>query len=227
MYGSNEVDQTQNSLPLGRFERLSLPFQSLRFEDNTALSEVREEKLSVLHQRFDEFPGKMKIWVSKKIDEDAKDLSWRSDFVLVVDLHGFNLPGVASVASFLLDEENKVAVCCDLDWDDAYRTTIYIVGENIVIFFNYTFPVNEENKVAVCCDEDTGRNGRFVTTPTRIYVVGENMYKQVYKDIGKEGLLGRPDLLSYVPSLIHIQIKTPKRQKKRKRSGNQRRLLVQ
>ena len=70
----------------------------------------------------------MRIWLSNKISEDAnKDLSWRSDLVLEVDFDNYN----KNFRSFLLDEENKVAVlCCDIDLvHDYYTTIIYIIGK--------------------------------------------------------------------------------------------------
>ncbi|CAG7875442.1 unnamed protein product [Brassica rapa] len=68
----------------------------------------------------------MRLWVTNKIDEeDAKDLSWRSDLVLEMDSAKFNL----SVENFLLDEENTVAVCCTKFTSD--RTMVYIVGEDM------------------------------------------------------------------------------------------------
>lgn len=90
---------------------LPLPFQSDTHENTVVLSVVKEEKLSVLHQSILAFSNVMTIWLTNKIDE-AKDLSW-SKFVIVVDFDKFNLPRVVNVTSFLLDEENKVAVCCD------------------------------------------------------------------------------------------------------------------
>lgn len=52
--------------------------------------------------------------MSNKVEEEGKVLSWRKDFVLTVDFDKFQLPCVVNVASFLLDEEKKVAVCCDV-----------------------------------------------------------------------------------------------------------------
>ncbi|KAG7582317.1 F-box associated domain type 1 [Arabidopsis suecica] len=153
-----------------RFERLPLPYQSFNCKDTAVLSVVREEKLAVLHQNILAFSSEMRIWVTNKIDE-AKNLTW-SNFILTVDYDRFNLPSVTNVSSFLLDEENKVAVCCDRDMDD-------------------------EDK-------------------TRIYIVGENIYKEVYKETIKGSHFNWPLLLSYLPSLVHIQENTPKRQKKRK-----------
>ncbi|KAL1202676.1 putative F-box/kelch-repeat protein [Cardamine amara subsp. amara] len=152
------------------FGNFPLPFQSDNPEDTAALSVVKEEKLSVLHQDILAFSNVMTIWLSNKIDE-AKDLSW-SEFILVVDFDTFNLPSVVNVRSFLLDEENKVAVCCDVDMEDGYNT--------------------------------------------RIYIVGKDMYKQVYKDTTRGSPFNWPHLLSYVPSLVYIQENTLERQKKRK-----------
>ncbi|CAL9233827.1 unnamed protein product [Arabidopsis halleri] len=153
-----------------RFGRFPLPFESFNPEDTAALSVVREEKLSVLHQKILDFSNEMKIWLTNKIDETI-ELSW-SNFVLTVDYDKFNLPSVVNVTSFLLDEENKVAVCSDIDMDDEYKT--------------------------------------------RVYVVGEDIYKQVYKDTTKASYFNRPLLINYVPSLVHIKKNTLKRQKKRK-----------
>lgn len=89
---------------------------------------------------------------------------------MVGDLGKFDR--VANVESFLLDEENKVAVCCNVDTDDEART--------------------------------------------RIFVVGEDMYKQVYKGIKKPKYFHyrQPLLLTYVPSLVCIHKKKSTRRKK-------------
>ncbi|KAH0852476.1 hypothetical protein HID58_093978 [Brassica napus] len=92
--------------------------------DTALLSVVKDENLSVLH--INDRSRVMRLWVTNKIDEeDAKDLSWRSDLVLEMDSAKFNL----SVENFLLDEENKVAVCCTKFTSD--RTMVYIVGEDM------------------------------------------------------------------------------------------------
>ncbi|XP_019085645.1 PREDICTED: putative F-box/kelch-repeat protein At3g17540 [Camelina sativa] len=105
------------------FGRFPLPFQSNNLEDTAALSVVKEEKLSVLHQNILDFSNVMTICVTNKIGEGI-ELSW-SNFVLTVDYDRFNLESVVNVTSFLLDEENKVAVCSDADMDDGYMTRIY------------------------------------------------------------------------------------------------------
>ncbi|KAF8113759.1 hypothetical protein N665_0045s0005 [Sinapis alba] len=114
-----------------RFVRLPLPFQSLDLEDSAVLSVVKDEKLSVLHQAIHAGSDVMKIWVTNKVDDD-EGLSWRSDFVLTVEFFKIDdIQFVVTVLSFVLDEENKVAVCCDIDPDDDDdKTRIYIVGED-------------------------------------------------------------------------------------------------
>ena len=59
---------------------LPLPFPILYPRDKAFLSVVKDEKISLLH--IYEMEGAMKIWVIDKIDDEAKDLSWRSDVVL-------------------------------------------------------------------------------------------------------------------------------------------------
>lgn len=72
----------------------------------------------------------MRIWVSNKIGEEVKNLSWRSDVVLTVGIDEFHR---SSVASFLLEKENKVALCCGGNnyTSDGYMTSIYAVGEDM------------------------------------------------------------------------------------------------
>ncbi|KAJ4905677.1 putative F-box/kelch-repeat protein [Raphanus sativus] len=138
-----------------RFVRLPLPFKSSSILDTKLLSVVRDEKLSVLH--IDDVTDVMRIWVTNKIDdEDAKDFSWRSDLVLEVGSAKFNL----SVENFLLDEENRVAVCCDKFTSDGDRTMVYLVGEDLC--------------------------------------------KQVYEDIRNASPVNWPLVLTYVPSLVSI-----------------------
>ncbi|CAH8363559.1 unnamed protein product [Eruca vesicaria subsp. sativa] len=147
-----------------RFVRLPLPFQSFDPEDTAVLSVVRDEKLSVCHQNIHTWSDVMRIWVTNKVEEEGKELTWRKDFVLSVDFAKFKLPCLSNVSSFLLDEEKKVAVCCEI--------------------------FDEEMK-----GEDR----------TKIYIVGEDMYKQVYKDeTVNASLLSCPLVLTYVPSLVCI-----------------------
>ncbi|CAN6820395.1 unnamed protein product [Brassica oleracea] len=121
-----------------RFVRLPLPFQSFDPEDTAVLTVVRDEKLSVSHQDILAWSNVMRIWVTHKVDEEGgKEISWRKDFVLEVDFDKFQLPCVVNVSSFLLDEDKKAAVCCEI-WDEGInrpngknRTTIYIVGEDM------------------------------------------------------------------------------------------------
>ncbi|CAA7017457.1 unnamed protein product [Microthlaspi erraticum] len=100
-----------------RFEYLCLPRQYDSYE-TLSLSVVRGEELSVLLQRDNE--SKTNIWVSNKISDETKAVSWSK--VLAVDLTSYDIS--ADGASFLFDEERKVLVCCT--WDPA----VYIVGED-------------------------------------------------------------------------------------------------
>ncbi|XP_010465801.1 PREDICTED: putative F-box/kelch-repeat protein At3g17570 isoform X2 [Camelina sativa] len=147
-----------------KFGRLSLPFQTDDADgvvESMILSVVREEKLALLYERFDddtEDPSEMKIWVTNTKIEEAKDLSW-SDF-LVVDFHKLMVTRMTNVRSFLVDEEKKMVVFCDTDSN--YRT--------------------------------------------RVYVVGENVYQEVYEETTTDELFCYwPCLVSYAPSLVQIQ----------------------
>ncbi|XP_006297727.2 putative F-box/kelch-repeat protein At3g17570 [Capsella rubella] len=117
-----------------RFGRLSLPFQSDDVDgvvETVVLSVVREEKLALLYERFDDDTdgSEMKIWVTNTKIEEAKDLSW-SDF-LVVDFSKLMITGMTNVRSFLVDEEKKMVMFCDTDTNDQYMTRVFIVGEDI------------------------------------------------------------------------------------------------
>ncbi|KFK39084.1 hypothetical protein AALP_AA3G198900 [Arabis alpina] len=151
-----------------RFGRLPIPYESHDPGDSPVLSVVKDERLSMLHQDITSFSVVMKVWVTNKI-VDTKDLSWSTFFV--VDLDEFKIPWVMNVMSFLLDEENKVAVCCDTSTE---------------------------------CGDHTNRADM---ERTRIYIVGEDIYKQVYTETSKGLLSDWPLLVSYVPSLVPIQAK--------------------
>lgn len=106
--------------------RLPLPFQNLHPWDKAFLSAVRDEKIALLHVLNTE--RSMRILVTNKIDDDdeAKDLSWRSDPVLGSDLNEHNM----YFESFLFDEENKVAVLsCAAQLRRKFLTRIYISDE--------------------------------------------------------------------------------------------------
>ncbi|CAA7028080.1 unnamed protein product [Microthlaspi erraticum] len=109
-----------------RFEHLSLPFQCI-YNANLFLSVVREEKLSLLLERFNTEPFELKIWViDTKIDE-AKDTTYIQYF-LVVDFSEIKRTFMTFVDSFLVDEENKKALCCGRDKEDMEKIIVYIVG---------------------------------------------------------------------------------------------------
>ncbi|CAH8261003.1 unnamed protein product [Arabidopsis lyrata] len=104
-----------------------LPYQSRRFEA-TSLSVVREDKLSVLLQR--DKSSKTEIWVTDKIDETTKVMSWSK--VLALDLSPHLQ--IWNDASFLLGEEKKVVMCCEkLIDENKVKDMVYIVGEDNVV----------------------------------------------------------------------------------------------
>ncbi|CAA7051255.1 unnamed protein product [Microthlaspi erraticum] len=66
-----------------------------------------------------------------------------------------------------------------------------------------SFLVDEETKKVLCCDTDMDDDDR-----TRVYVVGEDIHKDVYREIPKgSGSHHPPLLISYVPSLVEIPTK--------------------
>ncbi|XP_010465549.1 PREDICTED: F-box protein ETP1-like [Camelina sativa] len=104
-----------------------LPYQCPEYEV-LSLSVVREEKLSLFLQPDD--ASKAEIWVTSKIDETTKvkAVSWSKVFAfdLSPDLQ------ITSWVSFLLDEDKKVAVCCE-SWvrdDKKAIDNIYFLGED-------------------------------------------------------------------------------------------------
>ncbi|XP_048610358.1 putative F-box/kelch-repeat protein At3g17540 [Brassica napus] len=109
--------------------RLPLPFKNLHPWDKAFLSVVRDEKIALLH--VFETEGSMRILVTNKIDDDeAKDLSWRSDVALGIDCYKHNL----YFESFLFDEENKVAVLsCAAHLRRKFLTRIYVADEYIYV----------------------------------------------------------------------------------------------
>ncbi|XP_010419966.1 PREDICTED: F-box protein ETP2-like [Camelina sativa] len=98
--------------------------------ENSILSVVREEKLAFLSQP--DRKSKTEIWVTNKIDETTKEVSWSK--VLALDLSRRNQ--ILNCGSFLLDEEKKVLVYCDiLDHYDIERikNNIENVGEDNIV----------------------------------------------------------------------------------------------
>ncbi|XP_023640363.1 probable F-box protein At5g47300 [Capsella rubella] len=118
------------------FERLLLPCLC-RYYEAFSVSVVREEKLSVLLQNGD--ASKTEIWVTNKIDNDTKVVSW-SKF-LTVDLKAQLCIG--GFTNFLVDEEKKfIVVCqCSLLGDFPIKQVVYIGGEDnkvIQVYSGYT-----------------------------------------------------------------------------------------
>lgn len=93
-----------------RFVSFTLPRESGDTQNSMAsVSLVREEELAVLLYDFDAFPRQMKVWLSNKID-DPKEVSWTK--FLVEDCNKFGYPRYLEGMSFMVDEKNKVVVCC-------------------------------------------------------------------------------------------------------------------
>lgn len=119
-----------------RFGRLSLPFNCpLGCFRDAALSVVSEEKLAVLLQRKNT-RGK-DIWVSNKID-GTNELSWRK--ILTVNYPRRDI--WVTRTRFLLNEEKKVALCCEtcvFDLNTTMKKLVYVAGEedNIVKLMDY------------------------------------------------------------------------------------------
>ncbi|CAH8383525.1 unnamed protein product [Eruca vesicaria subsp. sativa] len=96
--------------------------------NRASLSVVREEKLAVLIYNFDVFPRQRKVWLSNKID-DAKEVSWTK---FLVDVNKFWLQRYFEGMSFMVDEKNKVVVCCSEGISVAGGEYIYKVGEDFL-----------------------------------------------------------------------------------------------
>lgn len=106
------------------FRVMSLPFE-YSGEDIAVLSVINEDKLAVLFQRF---ALEMEIWITDEIDPNGIILSW--NLFLAVDMYLKFRPGsemLTPFTSFLIDEDNKVAVIWDTFNDDI---RVYTVGEN-------------------------------------------------------------------------------------------------
>ncbi|KAG7583324.1 F-box associated interaction domain [Arabidopsis suecica] len=103
---------------------LSLPFEFAVSEDAMSVSSVREEQLAVLYQPWDTL--KMEIWITSKIEPNA--VSWNSKVFLSVSIKKVIAPQFQFyLGSFFIDEEKKVAVVFDKDYN--YRRNIaYIIG---------------------------------------------------------------------------------------------------
>ncbi|CAA7059806.1 unnamed protein product [Microthlaspi erraticum] len=111
-----------------RFVSFPLPYPSRNIEEG--LSVVGEEQLAVLYQITNTLSfsseSEIEVWLTNKIDE-AKEVSWSK---FVVDFHKGIPPSVLGM-TFLLDEENKVVVCCRKDIEhERSLSSVYIVGED-------------------------------------------------------------------------------------------------
>ncbi|CAL9221869.1 unnamed protein product [Arabidopsis halleri] len=103
-----------------RFKHFCLP--PFRGHGCWTLSVVGEERLSVL-QRIG--GSKMEIYVTDKVDSGAA-LLWSKSFTVGLPI-GLSFPEV--FASLLIDEEKKVALCCNLALKTG-RNVVYTIGED-------------------------------------------------------------------------------------------------
>lgn len=107
-----------------RFRSLCLPYQCRNPYNYVSLSLVKEQKLSVLRRR--RRTSQIEVWAR---NDETEVASWSK--LLVVDS-----PQVlfCHLTSLLVEEENKVLVCCER-WMDIQDTTksndfVYLVGED-------------------------------------------------------------------------------------------------
>ncbi|CAA7051992.1 unnamed protein product [Microthlaspi erraticum] len=111
--------------------RLPLPFEHFP-RDTVSLSVVRggKGKLAVLFQPWDTLT--VEIWVTSKIEPDS--VTWESKVLLRVSLKQTIHPQFQFLikgASFFIDEQKKVAIVFDKEFDPKtlpIRNTAYIIG---------------------------------------------------------------------------------------------------
>lgn len=109
-----------------RFQPLRLPFKCDCHYDTVVLSTVREEQLAVLFEN--EVESTLEIWLTNKIDK-PNEVSWRKLFKVGVDDNKTYM--FAFSMSFMVDEEKKVALCCDTYMGEDDKTTdVFIIGED-------------------------------------------------------------------------------------------------
>ncbi|XP_020866561.1 putative F-box protein At3g17560 [Arabidopsis lyrata subsp. lyrata] len=122
--GVNEYSLLSFDFSTETFQLLYVPFhQEADCFDAMALSVVREEHLSLLFQSV--VTQKMEIWITNEIETTS--VSWNK--FLTVDFKPH--PHMFSRSmSFFIDEEKKVAVCCEKDQEKKIFNKVYIVGED-------------------------------------------------------------------------------------------------
>ncbi|CAL9222336.1 unnamed protein product [Arabidopsis halleri] len=103
---------------------LPLPFEFAVSKDAMSVSSFREEQLAVLYQPWDTLW--IEIWITSKIEPNT--LSWNSKVFLLVSLKQLFGPQFHFyLGSFFIDEEKKVVVVFDKDYNDR-RNIAYIIG---------------------------------------------------------------------------------------------------
>ncbi|CAA7033032.1 unnamed protein product [Microthlaspi erraticum] len=101
-----------------------------------ALSVVREKQLSVLSYKKSGHDvvemWEVEMWVTNEIDtkaEEEEELSWRKSFA--VGKNRIRVNGIDCYTSLLIDEEKKVALCCNLSGlCSSNLNVVYTMGED-------------------------------------------------------------------------------------------------
>ncbi|CAH8279130.1 unnamed protein product [Arabidopsis lyrata] len=131
----NEYSLLSFDFSTERLQRLCVPFHQEAgcskedcfnedcVHDTMALSVVREEHLSLLYQSG--VTQKMEIWITTEIETTS--VSWNKFLTVDFEPH----PHMFSRGmSFFIDEEKKVAVCCEKVQENNIFNKVYIVGED-------------------------------------------------------------------------------------------------
>ncbi|XP_010465802.1 PREDICTED: putative F-box protein At3g17560 [Camelina sativa] len=116
--GVNDYSLLSFDFATESFQHLCVPFhQEADCLDTTILSVGKGEHLSLLYQSCETL--KVEIWITNKIETTF--VSWRKFFTVDIETQ---LPMFSCRMSFFIEEEMKVAVCCDRD------NKVYIVRKD-------------------------------------------------------------------------------------------------
>ncbi|VYS57702.1 unnamed protein product [Arabidopsis thaliana] len=119
--GVNDYSLLSFDFSTESFQHLCVPFhQEADCFGTMALSVVREEHLSLLYKSCETL--KVEIWMTKEIDTTF--VSWKKFLTVDLEPHLPHLLMFSCRMSFFIDEEKKVAVCCDRD------NKVHVVGED-------------------------------------------------------------------------------------------------
>jgi len=101
-----------------------------------ALSVVGEEQLSVLQEIE---TSKMEIFVTNKVGTEEAALLWSKSFIVDLPIGG----DCSEVfASLLINEEKKVALCCNLDFETD-GNLIFTIGEDNKYYSEIPYATNK------------------------------------------------------------------------------------